>query len=110
VSWHWFFPLDVKFPGSMIKVVLGYEWDPTFGEKPYQENDLVAALSNKAEITPESGDVDVQETFQDESESLALSENLNTSIHSLGTKKRSGSKKKLLDRAEFVDRTHDRLT
>jgi palmitoyltransferase ZDHHC3/7/25 len=110
VSWHWFLPLDVKFPEGMIKVVLGYEWDPTFGEKPYQENDLVAALSSKAEINPECRDIDVQEVFSEESESLALSENLNASIHSLGTKKRSGSKKKLLQRAEFVDRTHDRLT
>jgi DHHC palmitoyltransferase len=37
VAWHWFVPLPVQFPGSMHKVVLGYEWDPTFDPVPYRD-------------------------------------------------------------------------
>eukprot|EP00529_Nitzschia_sp_RCC80_P024135 CAMPEP_0113463834 /NCGR_PEP_ID=MMETSP0014_2-20120614/12875_1 /TAXON_ID=2857 /ORGANISM="Nitzschia sp." /LENGTH=449 /DNA_ID=CAMNT_0000355867 /DNA_START=535 /DNA_END=1882 /DNA_ORIENTATION=+ /assembly_acc=CAM_ASM_000159 len=37
VAWHWFVPLDVEFPRGMDKVVLGYEWDISFEQVPYQE-------------------------------------------------------------------------
>ena len=37
VTWHWFLPLDVEFPRGMSKVVLGYEWDISFEQVPYQE-------------------------------------------------------------------------
>lgn len=36
VAWHWFLPLPVKFPTGMDKVVLGYEWDPTFEPVPFE--------------------------------------------------------------------------
>ena len=39
VAWHWFVPTKVIFPGSMRKVVLGYEWDESFPPGPYQEPD-----------------------------------------------------------------------
>lgn len=39
VAWHWFVPLPVQFPGSYYKVVMGYEWDPTFDAVPYREDD-----------------------------------------------------------------------
>ena len=38
VAWHWFVPIQVQFPGSMHKVVMGYEWDPTFDPMPYRED------------------------------------------------------------------------
>lgn len=38
VAWHWFVPIPVTFPGSMHKVVMGYEWDPTFDPIPYRED------------------------------------------------------------------------
>mmetsp|Transcript_50625 Transcript_50625/g.122171 ORF Transcript_50625/g.122171 Transcript_50625/m.122171 type:complete len:490 (-) Transcript_50625:91-1560(-) len=37
VAWHWLVPLDVEFPRGMDKVVLGYEWDISFEQVPYQE-------------------------------------------------------------------------
>jgi hypothetical protein len=37
VAWHWFVPLPVEFPPGMKKVVLGFEWDDTFDNVPYQE-------------------------------------------------------------------------
>jgi len=39
VAWHWFVPLPVQFPGSYHKLVLGYEWDPTFDAMPYREDE-----------------------------------------------------------------------
>lgn len=35
LAWHWFVPIPVEFPGSMSKVVLGYEYDETFDPVPY---------------------------------------------------------------------------
>jgi hypothetical protein len=35
---HWFLPTPVRFPTSMKKVVLAYEWDPT-NTVPYQEEE-----------------------------------------------------------------------
>ena len=43
-TWHWFLPLPVQFPDGLEKAILGYDWDPTFGDEPYQEDDMVAAL------------------------------------------------------------------
>lgn len=108
ISWHWFLPLDVQFPKSMSKVVLGYEWDPTFGDKPFQENDLVAVMEKKEA----NNDVDLEtgESFSDECKTPSSSNSPNGSLHSIGTKKRSTSKKALIDKPEFVDRTKDRLT
>lgn len=36
---HWFLPFTVRFPGSMRKVVLGYEWDESFDPEAYQPDD-----------------------------------------------------------------------
>ena len=38
VSWHWLVPDHVQFPSGMKKVVLGYEWDPTFDMEPYESD------------------------------------------------------------------------
>jgi hypothetical protein len=37
VAWHWFIPVSPQFPRGMKKVVLGYEWDETFENQPYEE-------------------------------------------------------------------------
>eukprot|EP00569_Conticribra_weissflogii_P012460 CAMPEP_0171377004 /NCGR_PEP_ID=MMETSP0879-20121228/19941_1 /TAXON_ID=67004 /ORGANISM="Thalassiosira weissflogii, Strain CCMP1336" /LENGTH=338 /DNA_ID=CAMNT_0011887019 /DNA_START=232 /DNA_END=1248 /DNA_ORIENTATION=+ len=37
MSWHWFLPLPVRFPEWAKDNVLGYEWDLTFAQVPYQE-------------------------------------------------------------------------
>jgi len=50
VAWHWFVPRPVQFPGSMHKVVMGYEWDPTFDPAPYREPD---DTSTTASVTSE---------------------------------------------------------
>ena len=52
VAWHWFLPLAVKFPNGMDKVVLGYEWDPTFEPVPFE--------------SPYDDDEEEEETFDDE--------------------------------------------
>ena len=38
LSWHWLWPEKVQFPSGMKKVVLGYEWDPTFDMCPYESD------------------------------------------------------------------------
>ena len=53
VAWHWFLPLKVKFPKGMDKVVLGYEWDPTFEPVPFESPD-------------DDDDEEDEETFEDE--------------------------------------------
>lgn len=35
VALHWFLPRNVQYPRGMDKVVLGYEWDPSFDPEPY---------------------------------------------------------------------------
>lgn len=42
LSWHWLLPLPVTFPDSMRDVVMGYEYDPSFGDEPYREHLLEA--------------------------------------------------------------------
>lgn len=46
VAWHWFVPMEVRFPRSMQKVVLGYEWDETFDPVPYEEPTATIHTSN----------------------------------------------------------------
>jgi hypothetical protein len=96
----------------MSKVVLGYEWDPTFGDKPFQEDDLVAVISSKGDANDGKNDLESNavEKFDDESETPSLTDSPNGSLHAVGTKKRSNSKKALLEKTEFVDLTKDRLT
>ena len=50
VSWHWFVPIPVQFPGSMHKVVMGYEWDPTFDAMPYQEDRSGVEMSSTSSV------------------------------------------------------------
>mmetsp|Transcript_1920 Transcript_1920/g.3790 ORF Transcript_1920/g.3790 Transcript_1920/m.3790 type:complete len:436 (+) Transcript_1920:376-1683(+) len=38
VSWHWLWPDAVMFPKGMKKVVLGYEWDPTYDFEAYESD------------------------------------------------------------------------
>lgn len=53
VSWHWFWPAPVEYPGGMKKVVLGYEWDETFDQVPYEEptRDEEEGGNGKIELT-----------------------------------------------------------
>ena len=51
VAWHWFVPLPVQFPNGMHKVVMGYEWDPTFDPLPYQEYDEEDPSSNTSSMS-----------------------------------------------------------
>ena len=37
-TWHWLWPNLVQFPKGMQKVVLGYEWDPTYDMDPYESD------------------------------------------------------------------------
>ena len=37
LSWHWLIPLKVKFPEWALDNIMGYEWDVTFDNMPYQE-------------------------------------------------------------------------
>jgi hypothetical protein len=107
-TWHWYLPLTVQFPQSMDKIVLGYEWDPTFGDEPFAEDDMVAAIKgeNKLDVDEEAP----AETFGLDEDSDSLTESSpSNSLHSVGTKKRAKSKKPE-DNPRFVDRTKDRLT
>lgn len=38
VGLHWFWPRPISFPSGMRKVVLGYEWDPSFDLEPYESD------------------------------------------------------------------------
>lgn len=53
VAWHWFVPLPVQFPGSYYKVVMGYEWDPTFDAVPYREGEPSEGSNSSASATSE---------------------------------------------------------
>jgi hypothetical protein len=44
-EWHWFWPSAVVYPRGMEKVVLGYEWDPSFDAAPFRQNDSESASS-----------------------------------------------------------------
>ena len=118
VTWHWFIPINAKFPRSMGKVVMGYEWDPTFGDEPFQEDDMVAVIIGQPKEEAKDVEADATESFSDEvtdAHSLteippSLTESPDNSLHGLGTKKRTNSKKQLVAKPEFVDRTKDRLT
>lgn len=113
-TWHWFLPLSVKFPSGMEKVVMGYEWDPTFGDEPFQENDLVAAIKGEPKTTAEdaldleAGGSSINDTASEMSDTPSLTESPNNSLHSTGTKKRTTKSNK--QNPKFVDRTKGRLT
>jgi hypothetical protein len=111
-TWHWFIPLKVEFPDNMHKVVLGYEWDPTFGDKPYQEDDMVAAVIRGGGGGGDKLSSATVESFQDEDieTGIALSSTEarevptpESSTHGI-MKKRAGKKK---DDTVFVDKTKD---
>eukprot|EP00547_Thalassionema_nitzschioides_P000133 CAMPEP_0194212542 /NCGR_PEP_ID=MMETSP0156-20130528/12547_1 /TAXON_ID=33649 /ORGANISM="Thalassionema nitzschioides, Strain L26-B" /LENGTH=227 /DNA_ID=CAMNT_0038940397 /DNA_START=621 /DNA_END=1304 /DNA_ORIENTATION=+ len=111
-AWHWFVPLSVNFPSGMEKVVLGYEWDPTFGDSPFEEDDLVAAI--KGEKSPVNSDAGVDEenqdalqTNKDEISETKTVEMTSGNISVGGAKKRVSTKKQ--DEVTFVD-PKNRLT
>lgn len=56
LSWHWFVPLPVEFPRGMEKVVLGYEWDVSFENVPYQE----PSNDNRGNGVGVGGSVDIE--------------------------------------------------
>ena len=64
VAWHWFVPIPVKFPGSMHKVVMGYEWDPTFDPMPYREDRNSGVELSSTSSTSETT-VDAREKAED---------------------------------------------
>eukprot|EP00545_Synedropsis_sp_CCMP1620_P013942 CAMPEP_0119006392 /NCGR_PEP_ID=MMETSP1176-20130426/2270_1 /TAXON_ID=265551 /ORGANISM="Synedropsis recta cf, Strain CCMP1620" /LENGTH=322 /DNA_ID=CAMNT_0006958301 /DNA_START=231 /DNA_END=1199 /DNA_ORIENTATION=- len=110
-TWHWFLPLSIKFPQSMDKIVLGYEWDPTFGDEPFAEDDMVAAIKGENTLeTDEEAAVGLKSIIGKPKEDDSLADSsLSNSLHSVGAKKRTNSKKPE-DNPTFVDRTKDRLT
>ncbi|CAB9527749.1 S-acyltransferase 13 [Seminavis robusta] len=71
-SWHWFVPLPVRFPTGMHKVVMGYEWDPTFDPVPFRDDrpdagsegtstsDEPTSATEGTSETPEEPPVDVE--------------------------------------------------
>uniref|UniRef100_A0A7S4HWD8 Palmitoyltransferase n=1 Tax=Odontella aurita TaxID=265563 RepID=A0A7S4HWD8_9STRA len=36
-AWHWFLPLRVRFPDGTHDGIMGYEYDPSWGQLPYRE-------------------------------------------------------------------------
>ena len=96
VSWHWFLPLPVRFPKGMDKVVMGYEWDPTFDPVPFEspneddddDEEMVAAI-----VGEEGEPLDVEDGLQaDPSRSPSLGDTSDNSsfasIPSKGVRKR----------------------
>jgi hypothetical protein len=63
VTWHWFLPLPVEFPRGMEKVVLGYEWDETFDQVPYDDGSSSAGPE-------EEGRVKIELTSQNSNRSM----------------------------------------
>jgi hypothetical protein len=111
-TWHWFLPLQVTFPDNMRKVVLGYEWDPTFATV-YQDDDLVAAVvgdGGKDDMTDE-GDVEKGMTPKNEDKEKKSPHPLRKKTGSdPGKQDRSHMKKrapikKLEDKPDFIDRS-----
>eukprot|EP00540_Astrosyne_radiata_P008607 CAMPEP_0116835734 /NCGR_PEP_ID=MMETSP0418-20121206/7707_1 /TAXON_ID=1158023 /ORGANISM="Astrosyne radiata, Strain 13vi08-1A" /LENGTH=233 /DNA_ID=CAMNT_0004465429 /DNA_START=656 /DNA_END=1357 /DNA_ORIENTATION=- len=112
VEWHWFVPIPVRFAGGLEKLVLGYEWDPTFGDEPYQEDDLVAVITRKDDEDPGLESKDAEKgnlSPEDKSDSKPRTEGGDEPVifGKMTAKKRS---KKSEDNPVFVDRTKDRLT
>jgi hypothetical protein len=100
-AWHWFVPLTIKFPQEMDKVVLGYEWDPTFGDEPFSENDLVAAIKRGTAPADETAQAatgldvppeEIDDDDGDEENQLLERDELVSSTASSGAKKRANSK------------------
>eukprot|EP00522_Entomoneis_paludosa_P006438 CAMPEP_0172453182 /NCGR_PEP_ID=MMETSP1065-20121228/10624_1 /TAXON_ID=265537 /ORGANISM="Amphiprora paludosa, Strain CCMP125" /LENGTH=416 /DNA_ID=CAMNT_0013205357 /DNA_START=272 /DNA_END=1522 /DNA_ORIENTATION=- len=50
VALHWFLPNNVEFPRGMKKVVLGYEWDPSFDPEPYEPTDASLGDQEMSEL------------------------------------------------------------
>jgi hypothetical protein len=63
VTWHWFLPLPVEFPHGMDKIVLGYEWDETFDQVPYDDGSLSAGAE-------EDGQAKIELTSQNSNRSM----------------------------------------
>jgi hypothetical protein len=109
-TWHWFVPLQVTFPDNMRKVVLGYEWDPTFATI-YQDDDLVAAVvgDGGADDKTEEGDVENGTTTpknEDKEKKSPHPARQKTGPHSdPGKKDRSHMKKRAPMKPEFIDRS-----
>lgn len=111
-AWHWFVPISVNFPSGMEKVVLGYEWDPTFEDSPFEEDDLVAAIKGEKPIVNVDAGLDEEnqgdsDTENDELPDRKAVEMTSAKISAGGAKKRVSTKKQ--DEVTFVD-TKNRLT
>jgi hypothetical protein len=104
-TWHWFVPLQVNFPENMRKVILGYEWDPTFDEV-YHEDDLVSAVVGDGIIENRTDeDLELGEISTDETESLSLGEEGSEHCKQDRSSMKKRSIKKLDSKAAFIDRT-----
>ena len=107
-TWHWFIPWQVTFPDNMRKVVLGYEWDPTF-EQIYQENDMVAAVVGDGVVDNAKSDRDIEQggTKAEPSENPGKEGSDHSKQQQLldrsNMKKRSVKKSE--DKPDFIDRT-----
>lgn len=107
-TWHWFIPLQVTYPDNMLKVVLGYEWDPTF-EQIYQENDMVAAVVGDGVVNGANSDGDVEQggTKAEATDNPGKEDSDHSKQQQL--QDRSNMKKRSVkkpdDRPDFIDRT-----
>lgn len=111
-AWHWFVPISVNFPSGMEKVVLGYEWDPTFGDSPFEEDDLVAAIKGeKSTVHIDAGvDEESQDASEIENDSLSGRKTVEMTSGKISVsraKKRVSTKKQ--DEVTFIE-TKNRLT
>ena len=39
ISWRWFVPTPVRFPEGASSTIMGYEYEPSWGDEPYREPD-----------------------------------------------------------------------
>mmetsp|Transcript_24875 Transcript_24875/g.42322 ORF Transcript_24875/g.42322 Transcript_24875/m.42322 type:complete len:444 (-) Transcript_24875:1021-2352(-) len=105
-AWHWFLPLPVRFPDGLEKVILGYDWDPTFGDEPFQEDDMVAAITRTSN---NNDDDDTQEVAVVDALESGTTTTEETDESFLTTAKKRGRKAE--DNPVFViDKSKNRLT
>jgi len=118
ISWHWFVPSPVTFPTGMETKVIGYDWDPTFGDEPFKEDDMVAAIQgtttkeeqNKEEQLFTNDEEHLSSDDDDDSDNIELETvTFNTTPALSQAKKRVSSSSKNNQEVSFVEQTKNRL-
>ena len=56
-AWHWALPLPIRFPDGMHDLVMGYEWNSSYGDDPYRPSQ--ASISSKPESKLSSDIADI---------------------------------------------------